>query len=71
MDISKSIEKYSPIRTEEMDTIMDVTIIARGEFEKTLAIAGGMINSDVIRSTPTIWTETETAKAIKNINRRS
>ena len=54
-----------------MDITMDVTIIARGEFEKTLAIAGGMINSDVIRSTPTIWTETETAKAIKNINRRS
>lgn len=51
---SKSIEKYSPIRTEEMETIMDITIIERGEFEKTLAIAGGIIRSDVIRSTPTI-----------------
>ena len=34
-------------------------------------MAGGIISNDVIKSTPTIWTDTETARAIKNINSNS
>ena len=36
----------------------------RGDFEKTRAIAGGIMSNDVIKSTPTICTHTETARAI-------
>lgn len=51
--------------------IIELKIIAIGEFEKTRAIAGGIISKEVINKTPTIWTETDTARAIKNIKSSS
>jgi len=68
---SNVIEEYSPNKTEIIDIIIELRIIDTGEFEKTRAIAGGIISREVINKTPTIWTETDTASAIKNIKSSS
>ena len=68
---SNVIEVKSPNKTETIDMIIELKIIAIGEFEKTRAIAGGIISKEVINKTPTIWTETDTASAIKNIKSSS
>ena len=51
--------------------MIEEKIIDGGDLEKTLAIAGGIINKEVINNTPTIRTETDTARAIKNIKSSS
>ena len=68
---SNVIEEYRPNKTATIDIIIELKIIDIGEFEKIRAIAGGIISREVINNTPTIWTETDTARAIKNIKSSS
>ena len=69
--MSKPIDAYRPIITVITETTIEPKIILKGDLEKTLAIAGGIISKEVISNTPTIRTETVTARAIKNINNNS
>ena len=69
--ISNSIELKSPNKTDTIETTIEPIIMERGDLEKTRAMAGGIMSNDVIKSTPTICTDTETASAIRNINSNS
>ena len=69
--ISNWIELKSPNRTDTTETTIELNIMETGDLEYTRAMAGGIMSNDVIKSTPTICTDTETASAIKNINSNS
>jgi hypothetical protein len=50
------------------EVITENNTISAGLCEKTLAIAGGIMSSEVISNTPTICTDTDTVSAIISIN---
>ena len=65
--VSKFSEPVKPKITANTPTIEDSTIIWPGEVEMRLAVAAGMINNDVINSTPTILIATAMTDAIKSM----
>ena len=65
--VSKFSEPVKPKITANTPTIEDSIIIWPGEVDIRLAVAAGMINNDVINSTPTILIATAMTDAIKSI----
>jgi hypothetical protein len=62
----KRNELNTPKMTDITPTMLEKRAIISGVLEKFLAAAGGIINSDVISKTPTIFIEIATVKAISN-----
>jgi hypothetical protein len=63
---SKKNELTTPMMTEVTPITLEKKAIASGVKEKFLAVAGGIINRDVISKTPTIFIEIATVRAIKD-----
>ena len=63
---SKKNEHTTPLMTEVTPIALEKKAIAYRVKEKFLAVAVGIINSDVISTTPTIFIEIATVRAIKD-----